>query len=205
MEEGTGISLYILVGSIMFGLFAVMVATFGTDLQSQTSNIVACVQSYVLNEPGDCMGDESDSGELPEEGGSRNYTDIEEFLNIAGLDPYTAYIIAEEDLFAKQSGGEMGLQVIVGTGEGDQTYTSGDMDSADSKTYVVTDVNKLPTGPEYQYVEHFNDSGEVIFKSAYTLQEGAYGPKVQHIYITEEYSRSVLEDIQIGGEIAPPH
>lgn len=196
MEEGTGISLYILVGSILFGLFALMVTTFGTGIQTQTSNIVECVQSYVLNEPGDCMGDESDSGELPSEGGSPNYTDIEEFMNIEGLDPYTAYLIAISDFNVGIAGEPMGLQVIVGTGEEVQTYTNGDMDSVAIKTYIVTDVNKLPTGPEYQHAEVLNDSGEVIAKSAYILPEGANRPTVEYSYTTEEYSRSVAEDFQ---------
>lgn len=65
MEEGTGLSLYILVGSILFGLFAVMATAFGTDIQAQTGNFVACVQSYVLDDPTDCGGSDSNETTTP--------------------------------------------------------------------------------------------------------------------------------------------
>lgn len=63
MEEGTGLSLYKLVGIILFGLFVVMVTTFGTGLQEYPSDLVSCVQSYVLDDSPECGGSGSNGSE----------------------------------------------------------------------------------------------------------------------------------------------
>ena len=67
MIEGTGKSLYILVAIVIFGLFVNIATLFGTKLHAQTSNIAACVQGYITDEPTDCgSGGEEKEEEEPD-------------------------------------------------------------------------------------------------------------------------------------------
>lgn len=65
MEEGAGISLYILVGIIIFGLFVGISILFGEGVLSSSKDIIACVESYVGDGQTGCG--ESDPYELPED------------------------------------------------------------------------------------------------------------------------------------------
>ena len=64
MEEGAGISLYILVGIIIFGLFVGISILFGEGFLASSKDIIACVESYVSDGPTDC-GSSGEDEEIP--------------------------------------------------------------------------------------------------------------------------------------------
>lgn len=168
MEEGTGLSLYILVGSILFGLFAVMSATFGEGVQSQTSNIVACVQSYVFNEPSDCgESDSEDLGELDDsrvgpgelewaelpagsEGHWGRYNYVQQYRQV--LEEYKPELVDSQ--FYNHISNNLS-QVNQGAIYGDfdeegnliKTYTIGNLGGVGKERHV--DVNDIRLVPEY--------------------------------------------------------
>src|SRR5574344_14600 len=64
MEEGTGISLYVLVGVIIFGMFVGISVLFGEGILSSSGDIIACVESYMSGDPTDC-GSSGEDDEIP--------------------------------------------------------------------------------------------------------------------------------------------
>lgn len=88
MEEGTGISLYILVGIIIFSLFVSISVLFGEGILANSGDIIACVESYMSDGPTECGKKEDEDEELPEVGSG-----LREFYYEAGAGNQMSYYV----------------------------------------------------------------------------------------------------------------
>ena len=180
MSEGNGVSLYVLVGAIIFSLFVTIAVVSGDKTNAMVGNIMGQVTGFV-------EGDEVKSS-MQYDGQSDyknrvRHNSIDEFYNNKKINPYFAAAAATHVLVDGKDSGYEKAYIRYATydkdGNVDKVYSYGDPKNYDY--VIISDQSLLPREyAEKGYVSYVDESGAESYGGIYApdgVDEGDWGYK----------------------------